>query len=1006
MQNGRYVMRRYRLLTFFIIILALTFFLSFERTSLVKEREADHSRNRSTAAQLSEIGPTIVQGKKVSRKKKIPLVLNYPLIGKSTFIGFDDNGTPRYYAAHNERAAIGSGVDLLWDSSTYNLNGEGLTVGVWDVGAVRDTHNEFTKASGGSRVTNKMSPVDEFSTHSTHVTGVIIAQGNYNSSDNPSAPDWFIDRSTHGMANKAESENYEFDNDSVTMPEKVGSYLVTNHSYGALSGWGKSEDDEGNPIYLWYGGAGQVEDSTFGSYGNRSAMFDRVAAAEPNSLMVASAGNDRNDNFYDEIEALATPQYFLYGDLNTPIPFDRSNAPKEDGKYMNGYGTIDNPATAKNIVTVGAINDMVDENNHRLDFTTKPNPITSFSGWGPCDDGRLKPDLVAMGGYLYSPVATSDTACDAYYGTSQAAPVVSGSALLLQEFYEQQTGNYMQAASLKALLLHTAYDLGRIGPDYSYGWGYLDAEQAIHTIEESMLAGSFSTLQELTLVTGGLNNLQLVADGNQPIVATLVWTDPAHEVIGGNNDLTPALINDLDLRISDQDQVFKPWVLDRENPEALATPGDNTVDNVEQVIISTPVAEQTYNLSVDHKGVLENNSQNYSLLISGIKNFYLIHGDEYIADKDLENQAVFGHGSSSVVYDLKVVNMTSKPTTLSALTLSDKLKFSSTVSTGLIVPAHRTLNIPVTYHPVNSFENSCDIRLEFANGKSFDLKLYGQVDQIDIPTSDETVLVDFPSLILGSELTKTLRLHNGSAEEVTIDSMTPTTTGQFSLDPASNSILSGETYDLRVTYHPTEEGTHEDQSILSFSNGASLTLNLNGTARLFDIDQEDGSDQPPLAPPTNSGNDDLNFDASNKITYTIHPGWNLISIPFSDVSQVIHTFENNGYSMWKWDSSIQCYVKLNDLAYLDGIWVFNQNTEAKVFDFVGLVPKAPEVTILPGWGLYGTSKITPISSFPSYINSVFEWSLGLYLKLETSQINPTKGYWFFNQNPTAEKLQL
>ena len=998
-------MRRYNSLILFFLLLFLIIGLSLRTARPVKVSSVNSLINNTSVFPLSKTEKIMTKSVNDAKNNKIPMVLNYPLIGKSTFVGFDSNGTPRYYAGHNERAAIGSGTNLLWDSSIYNLNGEGLTVGVWDAGAVRSTHEEFTKVGGGSRVDNKMSPLGELSTHSTHVTGVIIAEGKNNSIDNPASPSWFLHRSTHGMANKAQSENYTFQDDSVTMPANVGAYLVTNHSYGALSGWGKSEDGDGNPIYLWYGGAGNVEDSTFGSYGSRSAMFDQVASDQPNSLMVASAGNDRNDNFHDDIEKLVEPQYYLYGHLDSPIPFDRVTAPKEDGKYMDGYGTIDNPATAKNIITVGAINDMVDANNERLDFTTKLDPITKFSAWGPCDDGRLKPDLVAMGGYLYSPVATSDTACDAYYGTSQAAPVVSGSALLLQEFYKQQVGHYMLADSLKALLLHTAYDLGRIGPDYSYGWGYLDAEQAIHTIEESMLAGSFSCIQELTLINGNTNELQLIADGNQSIVATLVWTDPAHAIISGDNDPTPALINDLDLKVRSSNQLFKPWVLDHTNPEALATQGDNVVDNIEQVLISTPTAEQTYTLSVNHKGTLVND-QNYSLVISGIKNFYLTHGSQYIADNDLESQSVFGQGSTSVVYDLKVVNMTSKPTSLSGLIMSDTLNFSSTVSPGVIIPARATFNLPVTYHPSNSFENTCDVRLTFDNGKYFELKLYGQVDQMVIPTSDETVLVDFPSLILGSEWTKTLSLKNGSIEEITIDSTTPTTTGQFSLATASTPISSGEFHVLQISYHPTEEGVHEDQSVLTFSNGVSLTLNLKGTARLFDIDHEDDSDQPPLAPPTNSGNDDLDFDASNKITYTIHPGWNLISIPFSDVNQAIHTFENNGYPMWKWDPTIQCYVKLNDLAYLEGIWVYNHNSEAKVFDFVGIVPKAPEVNILPGWGLYGTSTITQTSGFPSYINSVFEWSLGLYLKLEASQISPTKGYWFFNQNSTEEKLQL
>jgi hypothetical protein len=940
---------------------------------------------------------------KLAKSKEVPLELNYPLIGKSSFIGFDVDGTPRYYANHSERAAIGSGINLLWTPSGYDLNGENLTVGIWDEGAVRTTHEEFSDSDSGSRVTNKMDDADILSIHSTHVTGILVAEGKNNSNTNPNAPDWFIHRTTHGMANQARSENYEFANDYTTMPEHVGAYLVTNHSYGALSGWGKSKDKDGHPIYLWYGGADNVEDPTFGSYGSRSAMFDEVAFDEPFSLMVASAGNDRNDNFYDEIESLDPAIYYRYGHLDEPIAFDRATAPKEDGQYRGGFGTIDNPATAKNIVTVGAINDMVDENNDRLDFSTKPDPITGFSGWGPCDDGRIKPDLVAMGGYVYSPVATSDTDCDAYYGTSQAAPVVSGSSLLLQEFYERQVGYYMHASTVKSLLLHTAYDLGRKGPDYSYGWGYLDAEHAIHTIEESTVAGSSTTIQEGTLSDGETKQLKLVADGNQPLVATLVWTDPAHAVIGGHDDSTPALVNDLDLRISSANQVFQPWILDRNNPDALAVTGDNCVDNVEQVVVATPSSEQTYNLSLTHKDSLLGDSQNYSLVISGIKNFYLTQNDHYISPTEFQGQAVLKDGSSEATYNLKVVNMTSQPTTLTAFSLSDSTNFSTPVTVGTVVPAYSTISLPVTYRAITPFSASCGIEFSFDNGKSFDLNLYAQVDSVAIPAANDTLALDFGNLILGSDLTYEITLLNETDQEISITSVTEPSSDSFSVEVDASQPIGSERV-VTLSYHPINVSEHSDEVVLEFSNGGSLSITLSGSSYLFDIDDDNDTNQPPVGDPVNSGNDDLVFNSPNVVSYTLHPGWNLISIPFTDVSEVLNTFSDMGYEMWKWDITKQCYVKLNNLAFLEGIWVCNPSTEANAFDFVGLVPPAPTVRIQPGWGLYGSSKISETAGFPSFVDGVYQWIINHYLKVD--QINPVKAYWFFNKSSQEELLPL
>ena len=68
--------------------------------------------------------------------------------------------------------------------------------------------------------------------------------------------------------------------------------------------------------------------------------------------------------------------------------------------------------------------------------------------------------------------------------------------------------------------------------------------------------------------------------------------------------------------------IYYPWKLDISNPMAPATQGDNTVDNVEQIIIPSPIAGRMYRLEVSHKGNLVDNnqnisSQNYAIIITG-----------------------------------------------------------------------------------------------------------------------------------------------------------------------------------------------------------------------------------------------------------------------------------------------------------------------------------------------------------------------------------------------------
>lgn len=63
--------------------------------------------------------------------------------------------------------------------------------------------------------------------------------------------------------------------------------------------------------------------------------------------------------------------------------------------------------------------------------------MSSFSSWGPTDDGRIKPDIVADGVSVFSTTATHDSSYGYKSGTSMATPNAAGSLLLLQELSQQ-----------------------------------------------------------------------------------------------------------------------------------------------------------------------------------------------------------------------------------------------------------------------------------------------------------------------------------------------------------------------------------------------------------------------------------------------------------------------------------------------------------------------------------------------------------------------------------------
>jgi hypothetical protein len=127
--------------------------------------------------------------------------------------------------------------------------------------------------------------------------------------------------------------------------------------------------------------------------------------------------------------------------------------------------------TGKNVLTVGA----VDNNSSNY-------AIADFSSRGPVDDGRLKPEIVAGGFGVATTVPTN--AYSTMYGTSLASPAVAGALGLLYERYRQLHGGANPTAALiKAVACNSADDLGNPGPDFTYGFGNLNARYAVEALE-------------------------------------------------------------------------------------------------------------------------------------------------------------------------------------------------------------------------------------------------------------------------------------------------------------------------------------------------------------------------------------------------------------------------------------------------------------------------------------------------------------------------------------------
>jgi hypothetical protein len=507
--------------------------------------------------------------------------------------GLSPLGFPIYLKTdNNTTAAATTKTNSVQPGGALNLNLSGSSaamlnkLAIWDGGWVLGTHQEFA----GKTITTKDAGASIID-HATHVAGTMMAKGVYGPAK--------------GMSFGATTlSSYDFNSDVAEMTAAAGNLLLSNHSYGGISGW--SFNDTQNR-WEWYGLPGDTEDYTFGYYDTRAQSWDKIAYNAPYYLIVESAGNS-----HDETGPAVGADYWGYRSRTDQTIVDKG--PRPAGISSNdAYDVLNSTANAKNILTVGAVNPLPFGPTSRGDVS-----IASFSSWGPTDDGRVKPDIVGMGVSVLSTGSSSNTAYITLSGTSMSSPNVTGSLYLLQEYYQQKNnGTFMRSATLKGLACHTAFDAGNVGPDYIYGWGLLDMSKAAQAITDN---NTKSLIKENTLVQGQPQTIAVVASGNGVLSATIAWTDPQGTPVadGTLNSRTPKLVNDLDLRISDGTTTYTPWVLDPANPTATATTGDNIRDNVEQVYVAGAVPGKSYTITVSHKGTLQSGSQPYSIIVTGI----------------------------------------------------------------------------------------------------------------------------------------------------------------------------------------------------------------------------------------------------------------------------------------------------------------------------------------------------------------------------------------------------
>jgi hypothetical protein len=306
---------------------------------------------------------------------------------------------------------------------------------------------------------------------------------------------------------------------------------LANNPWGYGGGWIRQaiqviQGGQTNTItnaWIWRGSLSFVEEWKFGYYfpdvtdgSGCTQIDDFLATNATRHLMVYAAGNDR-------LTGPGGPTTYYY--KSGPGPYDWTrvdNPPANSRVWLNGdgtnggYDTVLAPGTAKNVLTVGAIRDVytVVSNQLLMGYATNASVVLApFSGCGPTDDGRIKPEIVAVGQFNpnlrnFGIVTASNLTTTSYSqasGTSFASPAVTAGLGLAMQRRNQLFPNLdpnldsWRGSTWKALAIHTADDVGSPGPDYQMGYGLFNAASCVAQVELDQQHGRGTHIKEFQI---------------------------------------------------------------------------------------------------------------------------------------------------------------------------------------------------------------------------------------------------------------------------------------------------------------------------------------------------------------------------------------------------------------------------------------------------------------------------------------------------------------------------
>ncbi|MFK7787264.1 MAG: S8 family serine peptidase, partial [Crocinitomicaceae bacterium] len=401
--------------------------------------------------------------------------------------------------------------------------------------------------------------------------------------DPPSLPENLVGVTNHRSNTLASSyaNGLHYTGNGVTVMLQDNSRLDEHIDYTGRfinDGSATNSGDHGEHCGGIIAGAGNIDPTARGMaygaevlvYGSSNNNFNDVPTLYNSSNMritSKSYGNGTNAG-YTTLASELDEQVRLMPELIHVFSGGNSNGGGSTAAGSQWFNVTGGHKAGKNVLAVGNL--------------TRFDVISNSSSRGPSADGRIKPDICAVGSSVYSTIDPNNYGTKS--GTSMACPGVAGVLAQLYEAYKDLNGgSNPESALMKASILNTADDLGNSGPDFIYGWGRINARRAFDVLSNNQyFSGNISqgtNISHSITVPAGIEQIRVMVH----------WSD--YEAVPNASQV---LVNDINMTVvSPSNVTTNPWILDNTPNSTLlnmpAVQGVDHTNNMEQVTIDTPL---------------------------------------------------------------------------------------------------------------------------------------------------------------------------------------------------------------------------------------------------------------------------------------------------------------------------------------------------------------------------------------------------------------------------------